>query len=208
MLATVDRHVAALCALGLLATATGSCGQQSERPGSTAQAPERWVQVATVDTVDRVAVARPAQREKNLAEISVQGDSLTLLVSDPSGRSSSWSSWGEPRSRGSLPRSKFSGIRVTEVDSGETAPSVELELLHPDSGDFRIMISARDQQVVYLHVGRRGNGAHDYGGDSDEITLDRGESVSWIASWTPGEPDSCWVRLKRELRAAPLPAKL
>ena len=207
-------QIAACWVLGLVVCSVASSAHRSASgPSGVVAKHPIWVRTSPYDTimaskggVDTVGkMAAPAlvpPRDNNSAEIEVQGDSMTVEVTAPSGLASSWCSWGGEVSESAIPRCAVSGIRVAEVDTGETAPSVQFQLLRPDSGRYRIRITDRDRQSVYLHVGRRSNGRQPYAGAEDDLWIRRGESKTWVTRWSPGDPDSCWVRLGWERSAA------
>lgn len=201
------RRIAGRGAMGLLLGVLVSCGHSAERrAASKCLAPENWVVARPSDTVSRVGgdqapvQAVAPQRNFDSAEIEVQGDSMTVEVSDPTGRSTLWNSWVGVISGGSLPGCKLEGTRISEVTPGETAPFIGYYLTSPISGTYRIQVLAHNTAQVFLTVGRRHNGRVMYGGANDERWIKRGKLAGWVADLSPASTDSCWVHLRRDTR--------
>jgi hypothetical protein len=186
-----------LC-LGPLSACGDGTGRRSR---ATSEAPKTWIVAPPFDTIGRDHSSGPdssvrAARRYDSAEIEVQGDSMTVEVADPQGRSTCWQSWGGVLPGGSLPRCRLESILISEVAPGETAPWIAFYIDAPMSGTYRLTVRARNGQHVLIGVGRRYGGLGGYGGAEDERSIKGGDSASWLVDWSPTGSDSCWVHLR------------
>ena len=162
--------------------------------------PETWITASPFDSglFAESPAPLPPPRIEDVAEISLQGDSMTIEVADGDGRSISWNSWRGLLPGASLEHCKVAeGTLVSQADNYELVPYVELRIISPSPGPHRIRVRAQDDMNAYLSVVRRAPVRVDYGAFIEGLAMRAGETAEWVAEWSASGVDSCWVRARQ-----------
>lgn len=169
-------------------------------PRTVNQAPETWVVASPSDTMGDMPRSTergmPVPSTLDLAEIRVIGDSLTVMVVDPAGRSTTWDSWAGQRPGGQIPRCARGDPPAYDDYTGERESSVLCSLASPADGTYRIRIIAHRAGHVHLSVQRRGGRRVDSASVSRDRNMAAGEHAKWSTSWSPHDDDFSWVDLR------------